>query len=302
MSSSPTGQSRIKLATLHKGMGIRRDNLHDFLGEWPARWHLHTEDDATVRAHLACWVNETLDDLASSQHRTVGRVAYNTAWDMDLRDMMYEARLRRLQELAGINEYTAKAAVRNTISRRVVDGLARRRWPADRISAESLRDCLDREHDYHRRPRQNGTPATDLGDHDIEAIAASARFRQAVRGLLGTSLDNVIELFLPLRCHVPGTTTGLLVANTPAMGCVVYAFTSVALLHEYRHATSNSRMANWTKQSGRALVERVRRLPLPVDIVVDPVAGAGSDMDAMLILPASVIAMIELAGRPRNGN
>src|SRR6266568_2862542 len=98
MSSSPTGQSRIKLATLHKGMGIRRDNLHDFLGEWPARWHLHTEDDATVRAHLACWVNETLDDLASSQHRTVGRVAYNTAWDMDLRDMMYEARLRRLQE------------------------------------------------------------------------------------------------------------------------------------------------------------------------------------------------------------
>jgi len=75
MTSSPTGQSRIKLATLHKGMGVRRDNLRSFLGEWPVWWHLHTEDDATVRAHLTCWVNEMLDGLASSQHRTIGQVA-----------------------------------------------------------------------------------------------------------------------------------------------------------------------------------------------------------------------------------
>jgi len=297
MTSSPTGQSRIKLATLHKGMGVRRDNLRSFLGEWPVWWHLHTEDDATVRAHLTCWVNEMLDGLASSQHRTIGQVAYNTVWDADMRDLMYEARLQRLQELTGINEYTAKAAVRNTISRRMVDGLARRRCPADRLSAESLRDWLDREHDYHRRPRPNGTLEGAANGHDIEAFAASAQFRQAVRGLLGTSLDTVIELFLPLRCYVPGTTTGLLVA-TPTTGCVVYAFTSVALLHEYRQATSNGRIANWTERTGRALVDRVRRLPFPVDIVVDPVAGAGSDMDAMLILPAAVIAMIELSGTP----
>lgn len=302
MSSSWMGQSKVSLTTLHKGLGVRRDNLRDFLGEWPGRWRLDADDDdPTLRAHLMFWVNETLAGLSSPHHTTIGQVAYNTAWDLDLRGMRFVDRLLRLEELQQISRNTAMAAVRATISQHVVNGLARRRCPADRMPDDLLRSYLDRERAYHHRQQSRNPMSEPVDDSGLAAeVVGSERFRQAVRGLRGTSIDDVIELFLPLRCHVPGTSAGPLVANTPSMGCMVYAFTSLALLRAYEQATGNDRIACHTESTGRKLVARVRRLPAPAGIVVDPAAGDEGDVHAMLVLPPAVVALIDLSEPAEN--
>jgi hypothetical protein len=282
-------------------MGVRSDKLRDSLGEWLAWWQLDTDDvdNYILRAHLMHWVNEALAGLAKIEDRTIGEVAYNTTWCLDMRSLWYVARMDRLQELESINKNTAVAAYRNTISKHVVNMLARRRGLADRMPADLLQSYLDNERAYRYRPSQHSRSEPVENTWQAEEIVDSERFRQAVRGLRGTSIDDVIELFLPLRCQVPvGDSAQPVMARTPSLGWVVYAFTSLTLLRDYQQTTGNRTIAGLTELTGRELLARVRNLRDPASIVVDPAAGDKSDVHAMFVLPAPVIAMIDLAEVP----
>jgi hypothetical protein len=286
------------LQALHKDLGVRRDNLRGFLGQWPNRWGLATAGSIVVRVHLIHWVNEIVNGFSSSVLRTIGQVAYNTTWDLDLRDLRFGARLRRLHEVRGqeFNEHTARFKVRGVVIERVSTELSTR-GPADRLAPDLVRSLTEREATYAAAPGGADTTTDGSTALDQERIAAAARFQQAVRGLRGISLNDVIEQFRNLRLYVPGTADRILVVDTPTYGCLTYAFTSTSSLHEYRSATNNGRMAEWSELTGGELIDHIGRLPMPTGIVVDPVDGGRSDVDAMLTLPASLIAGM----RPENG-
>jgi len=280
------------LQTLHKDLGVRRDDLRIFLGQWLNRWGLAAADTVVVRVHLIHWVNEIVNGFSSSALRTIGQVAYNTTWDRELRDRRFGARLRWLHESRGLefNEHTARFKVRSVVIERVSTELSTR-GPADRLGPDLVRSLTEREASYAVAPGPvTATEAAVVVDH--ERIAAASRFQQAVRSLRGISLDDVIEQFRTLRLYVPGTAGRVLLVDTPSYGCLTYAFTSTSSLHTYRLATSNDRMAEWSELTGRELIDRIGRLPMPVGIVVDPSEEDKSDVDGMLTLPASVIARI----------
>ncbi len=287
----------VTLQTLHKDLGVRRDNLRGFLGQWLNRWGLATADSIVVRVHLIHWVNEIVNGFSSGALRTIGQVAYNTTLELDLRNLRFGARLRRLYEMRGpeFNEHTARFKVRGVIIERVSMELSTR-GPADRLAPDLVRSLIEHEMTYAAAPgADTATDGSTAGDQ--ERIVTAARFQQAVRGLRGISLNDVIEQFLALRLYVPGTADRILVVDTPTYGCLTYAFTSASSLREYRSATNNGRMAEWSELTGRELINRIRRLPMPAGIVVDPVDEGRSDVDGMLTLPASLVAEM----RPTNG-
>lgn len=289
--STPTDSDSIRKA-LHKEMGVRRDGLRAFLDQWPARWKMADADDETLRAYVMWWVNEALSGLTRPAHRTIGRVAYNTTWDMDLRGLRYVERLELLQAAEGISVHTARRAVTELISERVTGCLTRH---ADGPSADDLAAYRDRERAYQRQPLPSSQPVLACDADELARVAAAARFQQAVRSLLGTSLDDVVGLFLSLRCHVPVWAQTPVMAKTESYGHLVYAFTSAALLRAYQEATGAWRMTDHAELTGRDLIERVRRLPVPAGIVVDPaVDESASDVAAMFVLTTSDIAGIVL--------
>jgi hypothetical protein len=118
-------------------------------------------------------------------------------------------------------------------------------------------------------------------------------FRQAVRGVHGSTHTDAISTFFRTVLFVPQADSGaLVVAATPTEGLWVCVFTGIDRLRTHQRATQPRWAGHWIEIVGCELIRQVSQLRVPVGILVDPAAAAGLDVTETLPLPDHLVAEI----------
>ncbi|MCX2733686.1 SseB family protein [Saccharopolyspora sp. NFXS83] len=269
------------LASLHKGLGVRRADLHTRLGPELRGILRITGTDATgVREQLTRWLEEWLAQLADSDLARIAAVSYNIPPSKGLNGLNYGHRVEALAAEFG-----------RGFSKRSIE----RRMPE---IVQHLQGCLDQQYRSPKAPKEvamrqheplSGDAAAPQpepergGVHD--ALRALHDPRSAVR--------RVIDCFLADDVHVPCSPAGGLVAIRAAgRSTWVCAFTRAHLLEDYRRASSAPWATGSHRLLGADLVRTATRTSDPMGILLNPRAGEPMALTETVSIPPALTAEI----------
>ncbi|MCP2164588.1 hypothetical protein [Goodfellowiella coeruleoviolacea] len=274
------GRARKRLASLHKGLGVRRHNLLTQLGPELARlWGVSDADDLeSARAKVVCQLERVFGRQLDDTLARVARVFYNTSTDPRTRDLNLGGRLAVLHDQLG-RKYSPTNV--NRLMRTVVAQLEvslARNPPA--VPVDKLREAIRQERACLARTVTS--PGTD-------------GLRRAIRDLRSPRVlaEHVVRRFLAARLHVPcWPGWRLAVAHTAGLGSWACAFTTGERLLRYQRDAG----APWADEhlvlSGAELVRTVIPRDAGVGVLVDPSAERSAELTETLSLPPELVSRL----------
>ncbi|GAB2651675.1 hypothetical protein GCM10027271_06810 [Saccharopolyspora gloriosae] len=268
------------LASLHKGLGVRRADLHARLGpELRGILRITGTDAAGVQEQLARWLDAWLAKLAPELTR-IAEVSYNLPPHQGLNGLTYGKRVAALSAELGAGFST------RTIERRM-----------DEI-IEHLQGCLDQQCRSPKAP-EPGT-ARQLEPAPGNALAPRPEpgrggVDDALRALHDprSTVRRAIDCFLAHDVHVPCSPAGGLAAVRAAgRSTWVCAFTRADLLEDYRRASSAPWATGSHRLLGADLVRTATRTSDPMGILLNPCAGEPMALTGTMSIPPVLTAEI----------
>lgn len=259
------------LLAFHKGLGARRPDLVKFTQPMWDVWSLGYEPPAMLRARLIWCIRSTLVQLGDDRLERLGQAAYNVGLDTAIWQLRF---MQRLDAVRGDRDPTwARRGFYDSIRQPVVAALDR---PLAAVPSEQLTSILA---ESSREGRVPAASAEDLG--------------LSIRQLYTSPYAEIVRRFLKTRVFVPrGVRPGLIVTRTRRAGAWVSAYGDLELMHAH---ASNARLpwdGTWEQVTGAGLVHRMRLLPIPAGLILNPPPSPTADISRTLPLTASTVRKI----------
>ncbi|MGW1679527.1 hypothetical protein [Saccharopolyspora sp. NPDC002376] len=269
--------ARDSVLDMHKGLGVRRPDLSNWLGPDLRRiWGITVEDMAGVMAQTIVRLDQAISEIPVPITARIVRVSYNIDPDPALMHLKHQRRIELLASRLGAGYSSRTVGRRAEEARKDVAAQLDRVWAP--ISPDAVRAVLEREPNRREQLEQS---------RDGGAILCAIREVSNPRA----QADRAIQLVLAGVVHVPRSSAGTLaIARTASHGDWVCAFTSASLLVEYQRSANPPWEGHPSTMTGADLLREMHHLELAAGVLVNPSADRNAEKADALPLPPELVA------------
>lgn len=261
---------------LHKGLGVRRDDLRQLVSDTRLGhlWLIPRGDTGTLLLAQVIYRVEQEFPLVSSEARLAAAVTYNTPADLHMHDLSLEARHQLLRQRQPHGRYSQRTLSRVTTM--VSEAVERSLYsPRPVIPDRDLLEIVRREEEFA---------------DEVNGRIGPAAFDRRVQQIYAVPVTEAATDFLRLSVFVPSSDTHeLIIARTVDYGDWLCVFSTETNLLAFQRWSGG-----WVRMLGAEVVRAVASRWSTVGILVNPPAKRSSDVLTALRIPPSLVA--ELAG------